>query len=794
MNKRWYACGIILVFPLLVTCGRAEETSTVVVRRATIRVSVTGSGSVAPRESAELTLEVPGIVKQVNARKGQNVYQGDRLLSLDPRDAEQAVLEAEANLQAARARVDQEKNGNATDQDLKAAEARLAEKRAHLQEVQTGDATDADKSGAEAMVRNAEANLEKARTANVTAADIRDAAAAVRNAEANLEKVRTGNITDADIQQAEATVRNAEANLERARTGNITDADIRQAEATVRNAEANLERVRTGNVTEADIHKAEAAVRSAQANLDAVKTGPNPVELSAAQQRLTQAQQEFNKVASAASANKTNSEESMKQSAEQVRLAQEAYSKAYWNNETSKSGIDATTGIPYSRLEKLFGSGYVDAQKRKYEDALTAADLHLQQAQSQVEQAKVTYEDAKQKEISDVAIAQSHVDDAQIQLDEVLKGPGEADVAQAQAQLDQANADLRKLQQGGTAADVASAQAQLDQANAALQKLQQGGTPADIASAQAQLDQSNAALKRLKQGGSPADVAAAQAQLDQVRARLDKLRQGGAKADIAAAQAQLDQRAAELAKLDEGASPADIAAAQAQVEQSEAALEQLTASSTSSDLTIAEAAVQEAAARLERAHLNLDKATLYAPFDGIITDVTVSLGDTVNPATTSTVMTLVDTSQLHVDVNISEADVTQLYIGQVAYVNVDALGIDPIRGTLSYIAPVAQVIQNISAYPARVELPQKITSVLAGMNVSVEVGVAEKQDVLVIPAGAIRSDEGQYFVLLKQGDTFVERQVQIGLSNDLETEITRGLQENDIIASVAIRQDIPSTQ
>ncbi|HEX6289272.1 MAG TPA: efflux RND transporter periplasmic adaptor subunit [Herpetosiphonaceae bacterium] len=649
------------------------DSETTTVRRGDLKVTVSSSGTVQPLQSADLTFGVTGVgtVEKIFVTEGQSVKQGQELAALDPRDLEQQVLQAEANLKSAQARLEQARSGNATEQDLAAQQA------------------------------------------------------AVAAANAQLDKARTGNATKADIAGAEAAVRNAQAGLTRARTGNITPADIANAEAAVRAAEAGLQRARTGNITPADIANAEAAVRAAEAQLAAAQRGPSPDQVSAAQARLTQAQQSYQKTAAATSANKSSAQQSMEQAADAVRLAQNTYSSAYWDNQQAQSGIDPKTGQPFST------SAAEDLAKQQYAEVLQTAELQLRQAESRLEQARIAYDNARQQEINDVATAQAQVDDAQTQLNELLKGPKDTSVAQAQAQLDQARAQLQKLRQGGSAADVASAQAQLDQARAQLQKLRQGGTAADIAAARAQVDQAQAQAQKLRQGGSAADIAAAQAQVDQAQAQLDKLSAGA----------------------------------------------------SVSDVSIAEAGVSQAQAQLNAAKLSRDKAVLRAPFDGVITTVNISIGDSATTTGASGApMTVVDDSKLYLDVNVSERDVAQLRKGQAAQVVIDALGTGIITGTVSYIAPAATVVQNVTTYRVRVDLPKQNEAIRVGMNASVEIATLEQKSVLIIPASAIRSVGTRRFVRLKQGTGFVDREIRVGLSNDIEAEVIDGLREGDQIA------------
>jgi HlyD family secretion protein len=167
--------------------------------------------------------------------------------------------------------------------------------------------------------------------------------------------------------------------------------------------------------------------------------------------------------------------------------------------------------------------------------------------------------------------------------------------------------------------------------------------------------------------------------------------------------------------------------------------------------------------------------------------VNVAAGDIVAAAVADrSLFTLVDSSKLHIDVSISEADVAQIEEGQPVYVTIDALGMAPIDGTIDFIAPAATVVQNVTTYEARVELPRDTPSVRVGMNASVEVGVAEKHDVLVVPSSAIRTEGNKRFVRLLRVDELVDTEIHTGLSNDLETEVTAGLQEGDQIARSAI--------
>lgn len=704
----------------------AVQAPTATVSRGDLAITIEGSGSVQPARNVGIPFQAAGMVREVLVQAGDHVKSGQVLARLDNRELELSVHQSEANLKSAQAKLEVARHGAATPQDVTAAQAN---------------------------VDSAEAGLFKVRNGNATEEEIANAEAQVRSAEANLHAAKTGNVTAQDIANAEAAVRSAEAQLQKTRTGNVTPADIASAEAQVRSAEAGLEKTRTGNVTAVDISNAEAQVRSAEAQLQKVMSGATPDQLSAAQANLQQAQQSLQKTKDNASSNKSSAEQTMLQSADSVRLAQDAYSKAYWNNQQAQSGQNPATGHSFD--EDKLDAG---VQQRQYADALNTATLNLSQAQSRLEQAKLAYANAEQQEITDVASAQTQVDNAQVQLDELMKGPKPEDVTVAQAQVDQARGNLQKLQAGGSPADVIQAQAQLDQARANLQKLKQGGTPADIAQAQAQLDQARGNLQKLRAGGTPDTIAQAQAQLDQARGNL--------------------------AQLTAPATEADIAQAQAQVDTSKANLEKLSAPAADPDIVTAEAAVTQAEAQLEAAQLTLDHATLVAPYDGVVGAVSIVPGGIVDASTAA--VTLDDRSTLHIDLSMSESDVARVEVGQPVTLSFDALPEATVEGTVAAIAPTSTVTQDVVTYLVQVKFDPGTSPgtlrVKLGMTASAQVTVQKLAGVILVPSRAIQTQGRNRTVQVVYGNNElpVSVAVQVGASNGTLTEILSCVDTNSM--------------
>src|SRR5512136_2368466 len=112
-----------------------------------------------------------------------------------------------------------------------------------------------------------------------------------------------------------------------------------------------------------------------------------------------------------------------------------------------------------------------------------------------------------------------------------------------------------------------------------------------------------------------------------------------------------------------------LRSAQAQVQNAKANLDTLI-SPRAEEQILAKTALEKTRLALEQAKRNLTDAQIVAPFDGVITAVDITVGDT---GGASTAMTIADTSQLHVDVLVDETEIANVAVGQAAQITLDAL-------------------------------------------------------------------------------------------------------------------------
>jgi len=409
---------------------------------------------------------------------------------------------------------------------------------------------------------------------------------------------------------------------------------------------------------------------------------------------------------------------------------------------------------------------------------------------------------------ADIASASAQLRSAQAKLDDLRAGPTPAALASAQASYDQAQTNLT-AQRASLATAKEKARSAIATAADALRTKQDaystiywanrerenqpGGLPQsakdseeaaqrEVASAEASVRQAQLAYDQAQQD-EISGLASAESKLRDADQQLRTTREGATKLEITQAQASVDQAQASLTKLRQGGTAAAIAIAQANVDQARASLTALTAPATATDIQIQQASIAVAEQSLKQAQLDLDQATLTAPFAGVVSAVNIVPG---SPASSSSsAFSLIDRSTLHVDLTLSENDVAKVALGQQVALTIDALKTWATVGTVSYIAPAATTTNGVVTYAVRVSFPDSEAQVKVGMTANLVITTAEHADVLVVPASALLPKGAGYSVQLRStdGKTTSEVDVQAGLSDGVNTEIISGLQAGDTVVT-----------
>jgi HlyD family secretion protein len=209
---------------------------------------------------------------------------------------------------------------------------------------------------------------------------------------------------------------------------------------------------------------------------------------------------------------------------------------------------------------------------------------------------------------------------------------------------------------------------------------------------------------------------------------------------------------------------------------------------------VAAAHVERERAAVAVAHAELEKTVLRAPFDAIVAEVSVELGEWITPSVAllaaPDVIDAVDPSSLYIAAPMDEVDAARLQQGLTVRATIDSFPDRVFPATVSRVAPyVLDIEEQNRTVEIEVELDDVEFSrdLLPGTSADVEIVLETHDDVLRIPTFALL--EGGR-VLVIEDDTLVERTVTIGLRNWDHAEILSGLEAGERVVTSLDREEV----
>jgi HlyD family secretion protein len=457
--------------------------------------------------------------------------------------------------------------------------------------------------------------------------------------------------------------------------------------------------------------------------------------------------------------------------------------------------VEVTTDTIIATVNAAGRLEAIETANLQFEVSGTVAKVYVKQG-ARVEQGALLAElDTTELEQA-LRLAEIDLARAEAQHGKLLEPPAQADIAAAQAALDGANANLDNLFLGASEADIKAARVALDSAQANLQRVLSGPSTDSVTVAAAGLRKTEISLRQAQDAYNQVayDSRSANfqgAQLEQATidyetalANYNLAVKDVENADVLSAQSQVASMDANLKKLLEGPTEAQIMTAQIQVVQAEANLQKLLEGPSEADIIISEAALKTARVNLEKAQRNLEKARLYSPLAGTVTQVNIKENEFPPPQTSA--VSLADLSTFILTVEIDEIDINRIASRQPVVVTLDSLPDEAYEGTVDEIgiAPVASASGGIAAYEVIVLIDSQDAPFRIGMNVTADIETERLEDVIVVPNRAVQIDRetGHAYVDLVVDDQTIERsEITLGRRDSTVSQVLSGLEAGDLV-------------
>jgi HlyD family secretion protein len=230
----------------------------------------------------------------------------------------------------------------------------------------------------------------------------------------------------------------------------------------------------------------------------------------------------------------------------------------------------------------------------------------------------------------------------------------------------------------------------------------------------------------------------------QVVARLDpsllEARLSQARANLVAARANVERARATVADTKQKYERAKELAAESLLPQADLETAQSNYQGAVAGVRGAEAAVSQAAASVTQAQVDVAHTIIRAPIDGVVVARNVDVGQTVAASLQAPVLFVIanDLSRMQVNASIDEADIGRVRVGQDVTFRVDAHPNETFTGRVEQVRLQPVTVQNVVTYNTLISVDNSGQRLMPGMTATVSVIVRQRDDVLRIPAAALR--------------------------------------------------------
>ena len=280
-------------------------------------------------------------------------------------------------------------------------------------------------------------------------------------------------------------------------------------------------------------------------------------------------------------------------------------------------------------------------------------------------------------------------------------------------------------------------------------------------------------LAELDVGFLPHELAKAEKQLEIARLRVQTA-QGAKELALAEAQATLDLERLALEQGLGGAEEADVARMELAVAAAETKLA-LLADQHDREIALYQAEAELKAIDVEMLRDRIGQAQLLAPFDGLVRYTDGEPGQLVPEYTPVMGLAAPDALEIRSS-GPSEEELPKLRIGQAVTIRFRDYPQSEVTGALIQVSTPSGADEGL---PVRVEFTAPDLALQIGALADLRIVVERKEDIVTIPNVAIHSYFNRRYALVKEGESTIEVDITLGVTDGERTEVLSGLEEDE---------------
>lgn len=215
-------------------------------------------------------------------------------------------------------------------------------------------------------------------------------------------------------------------------------------------------------------------------------------------------------------------------------------------------------------------------------------------------------------------------------------------------------------------------------------------------------------------------------------------------------------------------------AAKQQVISAKASLKSLIDGNRVEQISGGKGQVSQANASIKLLEAQLSNYTIKAPISGVITKKSLEQGSMASQS--SSIVTLSDTSNPEIEMNIPEKQILNISLGQVVEMKSSAFPDKTIKVEIKEISPIVDTQTRLVKVKASInsDLPLKI-----GMMFDCQIILRENNDSILLPGEALLTEGTKTYVYIAKNNKVEEKIVKVGIQRPEEVQIIEGLEGNE---------------
>ena len=190
---------------------------------------------------------------------------------------------------------------------------------------------------------------------------------------------------------------------------------------------------------------------------------------------------------------------------------------------------------------------------------------------------------------------------------------------------------------------------------------------------------------------------------------------------------------------------------------------------------LAEKQLNQAQISYDVASSNLDKLTLTAPVDGIITAKNFNANEMISQQQPAFIIS--SPNILEIDLSVTQSDINNFKTGEEVEVIIDG---QSVTGKVEYVPTVSDT--KGSLYTVKIIIDNTETNFRAGMSAEVKLSIEKQEDTINIPKKSVFEEDGQKYVYIANSDNIaVKTAVETGIEAEKTIEIKSGITQEDTV-------------